>query len=162
VIAVGIACSTFGYCNIAIAGGARVLQTMSADGMFFRAVGRVDMRTRAPQVALLALGAWAIVLTLSGSFGALLDYTTVGEWLSHAAGIATLFWYRRHFIAQPSPYRVPGYPLLPLLFVGTVLAVIIATAIHAPGDAGMSLLIIALGVPVHWAWRRWGKPAPTP
>jgi APA family basic amino acid/polyamine antiporter len=162
VIAVGIACSTFGYCNIAIAGGARVLQTMSADGMFFRAVGRVDMRTRAPQVALLALGAWAIVLTLSGSFGALLDYTTVGEWLSHAAGIATLFWYRRRFIAQPSPYRVPGYPVLPIVFVGTVLAVIIATAIHAPGDAGMSLLIIALGVPVYWAWQRWGKRAPTP
>ena len=52
VIAIGIACSTFGYCNIAIAGGARVLQTMSADGMFFRATGRIDPRTRAPQIAL--------------------------------------------------------------------------------------------------------------
>ena len=105
VMAVGIACSTFGYCNIAIAGGARVLQTMGADGMFFRAAGRIEPRTRAPQIALAALGLWAIVLTLSGSFGQLLDYTTVGEWLAHAFGIATLFWYRRHFIDQPSPYR---------------------------------------------------------
>ncbi|WP_049623692.1 APC family permease [Frateuria defendens] len=152
-IALGIACSTFGYCNIAIAGGARVLQTMGADGMFFSAVGRIDPQSRAPQVALATLGAWAIVLTLSGSFGQLLDYTTVGEWLGHAAGIATLFWYRRHLAEQPSPYRVPFYPWLPLLFVTTVLAVIAATAITELRNAGMSLLIIALGVPVYYGWR---------
>ncbi|TAM58259.1 MAG: amino acid permease [Rhodanobacter sp.] len=157
VIAVGIACSTFGYCNIAIAGGARVLQTMGADGMFFRAAGRIEPRTRAPQIALAALGLWAIVLTLSGSFGQLLDYTTVGEWLAHVFGIATLFWYRRHFFDQPSPYRVPLYPLLPLLFVVTVVSVIVATAIHTPRDAGMSLVIIALGVPVYYGWRRWSR-----
>lgn len=155
VMAIGIACSTFGYCNIAIAGGARVLQTMGADGMFFRAVGRIESRTRAPQIALAVLGAWAIVLTWSGSFGQLLDYTTVGEWLGHAFGIATLFWYRWKFVDQPSPYRVPLYPLLPLLFVVTVFGVIIASAIHAPGDAGMSLVIIALGVPVYAVWRWW-------
>ena len=154
VIAIGIACSAFGYCNIAIAGGARVLQTMGADGMFFRAAGRIEPRTRAPQIALAALGAWAIVLTVSGSFNQLLDYTTVGEWLAHVFGIGTLFWYRRHFADQPSPYRVPFYPLLPLVFVITVFSVIVATAIHTPGDAGMSLLIIALGVPAYYGWRR--------
>ncbi|MEI7035561.1 APC family permease [Fulvimonas yonginensis] len=151
-IALGIACSTFGYCNIAIAGGARVLQTMGADGMFFSAVGRIERQSRAPQVALATLGAWAIVLTLSGSFGQLLDYTTVGEWLAHACSIATLFWYRRHF-AEPSPYRVPFYPWLPLLFVLTVLGVIGATAVHNPRDAGMSLVIIACGIPAYYGWR---------
>ena len=157
VIAVGIACSTFGYCSIAIAGGARVLQTMGADGVFFRATGRVDPRTRAPQIALAVLGAWAIVLTVSGSFNQLLNYTTVGEWLGHVFGIGTLFWYRKHFIDQPAPYRVPFYPLLPLIFVITVFGVIVASAIHAPGDAGMSLLIIALGVPVYYGWQAWSR-----
>ena len=155
VIAIGIACSTFGYCAIAIAGGARVLQTMSADGMFFRPVARLHPVNRAPQIALAALGGWAIVLTWSGSFGQLLDYTTVGEWLAHAFGIATLFWYRRHFANQPSPYRVPFYPLLPGIFVVTVLGVIVATAIRTPGDAGMSLVIIAVGVPVYYLRRWW-------
>jgi APA family basic amino acid/polyamine antiporter len=154
IIAVGIACSTFGYCSIAIAGGARVLQVMSADGMFFRPIARIDAKTGAPQFALAALGGWAIVLILSGSFKALLNYTTVGEWLSHAFGIATIFWYRRKLRDEPSPYLVPGYPVLPLVFTTTVLCVIAATAITEPGDAGMSLLIIAVGVPVYYLWRR--------
>jgi len=157
VMAIGIACSTFGYCSIAIAGGARVLQTMGADGMFFRAVGRIDARSRAPQVALAVLGGWAIVLVLSGSFGQLLNYTTVGEWLFHAFGIATLFWYRRRFAAEPAPYRVPFYPVLPFLFVLTVLGVIAATVFDSPGDAGMSLLLVLVGVPVYLVWRAWQR-----
>ena len=100
-------------------------------------MGRIDARSRAPQVALAVLGGWAIVLVLSGSFGQLLNYTTVGEWLFHAFGIATLFWYRRRFAAEPAPYRVPFYPVLPFLFVLTVLGVIAATTIDSPGDAGM-------------------------
>ncbi len=155
VMAIGIACSTFGYCSIAIAGGARVMQTMGADGMLFRAVGYIDPRTRAPQVALLLLGAWTVALMLWGNFGQLVDYTTVGEWLGHAFGIGTLFWYRWKFVDEPAPYRVPLYPLLPLVFVVTVLGVIAATAIASPRDAGMSLAIIALGAPVYWLWRRW-------
>ena len=157
VMAIGIACSTFGYCSIAIAGGARVLQTMGADGMFFRAVGRIDAQTRAPQVALAVLGGWAIVLVLSGSFGQLLNYTTVGEWLFHAFGIATLFWYRRRFAAEPAPYRVPFYPVLPFLFVLTVLGVIAATTYDSFDDAGISLLLVLAGVPVYLAWRAWQR-----
>lgn len=156
-MAVGIACSTFGYCSIAIAGGARVLQTMGADGLFFRAVGRIDQRTRAPHVALALLGAWTVALVLWGNFGQLVDYTTVGEWLGHAFGIGTLFWYRWKFVDEPAPYRVPLFPLLPLVFVVTVLGVIAATAIAKPGDAGMSLLIIALGLPVYFGWQRWSR-----
>lgn len=155
IMAIGIACSTFGYCSIAIAGGARVLQTMGADGMFFRSVGHIQPRWRSPQVALAVLGVWAIVLILTGTFDQLVNYTTVGEWLGHAFGIATLFWYRSKFGAQSSPYRVPLYPVLPFVFVCTVLGVIIATVIDTPGDAGMSLVIIVCGVPVYALWRAW-------
>ncbi|HUB90792.1 MAG TPA: amino acid permease, partial [Dyella sp.] len=122
-----------------------------------RSVGQIDARWRAPQVALGVLGLWAIVLIITGTFDSLVNYTTVGEWLGHAFGIATLFWYRRKFGAQSSPYRVPLYPVLPFVFVATVLGVIAATVISTPHDAGMSLVIIVLGVPVYALWRRWSR-----
>jgi len=105
-------------------------------------------------VALALLGGWAIVLTLSGTFAQLLNYSTVGEWLGHIFGIGTIFWYHKHCMDEPVTYHAPFYPVLPLIFMVTVFAVIVASAIHAPSDAGMSLVIIALGVPVYYAWRR--------
>jgi APA family basic amino acid/polyamine antiporter len=104
-------------------------------------------------VALTALSGWAIVLALSGSYGALLDYATFGDWLACAVGVATLFWYRRHDDGAVR-FRVPGYPLLPLLFVGAIGAVVVATMRDNPRNAGIGVLIMLAGVPVYYAWRR--------
>ena len=152
-IALGIAISTLGFCNITLVAGARVLQVMGEDGLFFRSVARLHPRHRTPNVALLLLSGWAIVLALSGSYGQLLDYATFGDWLACAVGVATLFWYRRHDRAAPR-FRVPGYPLLPLLFIGVVGWVVLQTMRDNPHNAGIGLLIMAAGVPVYFAWRR--------
>lgn len=156
VIALGVAISTLGFCNITLVAGARVLQVMGEDGLFFRAVARLHPRWRTPNTALLLLTSWAIVLALSGGYGQLLDYATFGDWLACAVGVATLFWYRRHDPANPG-FRVPGYPWLPWLFIATVGAVVVATLLDNPRNAGMGLLIMAAGIPVYGIWRRLGK-----
>jgi len=153
VIALGVAISTLGFCNITLVAGARVLQVMGDDGLFFRAVARLHPRWRTPNTALLLLTGWAIVLALSGSYGQLLDYATFGDWLACAVGVATLFWYRRHDSASPG-FRVPGYPWLPWLFIAAVGAVVAATLLDNPRNAGMGLLIMAAGIPVYGIWRR--------
>ena len=155
VIALGVAISTLGFCNITLVAGARVLQVMGEDGLFFRAVARLHPRWRTPNTALLLLTGWAIVLALSGGYGQLLDYATFGDWLACAVGVATLFWYRRHDPANPG-FRVPGYPWLPWLFIATVGAVVMATLLDNPRNAGMGLLIMAAGIPVYGIWRRLG------
>lgn len=151
-IALGVAISALGFCNITLVAGARVLQVMGADGLFFRAVARLHPRHRTPNIALLLLAGWAIVLALSGSYGQLLDYATFGDWLACAVGVATLFWYRRQ-PDQTTSFRVPGYPWLPLLFVGIVAGVVVMTMRDNPRNAGIGLLIMAGGVPVHYLWR---------
>ncbi len=152
-IALGVAISTLGFCNITLVAGARVLQVMGEDGLFFGAVARLHPRWRTPNTALLLLSGWAIVLALSGSYGQLLDYATFGDWLACAAGVATLFWYRRHDGA-PAGFRVPAYPWLPLLFVAAVAAVVVATLWDNPRNSGIGLLIMAAGIPVYFLWRR--------
>ncbi len=152
-IALGIAISTLGFCNITLVAGARVLQVMGQDGLFFRSVARLHPRHRTPNVALLLLGGWALVLTVSGSYGQLLDYATFGDWLACAVTVTTLFWYRRRD-PRPPRFRVPGYPLLPLLFVGVVGWVVFETMRNQPANAGIGVLIMLAGVPVYVAWRR--------
>jgi APA family basic amino acid/polyamine antiporter len=153
VIALGVAISALGFCNITLVAGARVLQVMGEDGLFFRAVARLHPRHRTPNTALLLLIGWSIVLTLTGSYGQLLDYATFGDWLACAVGVATLFWYRRHDDGA-TRFRVPAYPWLPLLFIAVIGAVVLATMRDNPLHAGIGLAIIAAGVPVYFFWRR--------
>ncbi|MFC5582320.1 APC family permease [Rhodanobacter terrae] len=152
-IALGVAISTLGFCNITLVAGARVLQVMGEDGLFFRAVARLHPRYRTPNTALLLLSGWAIVLALSVGYGQLLDYATFGDWLACAVGVATLFWYR-HRDGGDASFKVPGYPWLPLLFVGTVAWVVVMTARDNPRNAGIVTLIMAASVPVYAVWRR--------
>ena len=153
VIALGVAISTLGFCNITLVAGARVLQVMGEDGLFFRSVARLHPRWRTPNTALLLLSGWAIVLTLSGSYGQLLDYATFGDWLACAIGVGTLFWYRRHG-GESGGFRVPGYPWLPLLFIAAVTVVVVLSLRDNPRNTGIGVLIMATGVPVYAVWRR--------
>ena len=152
-IALGVSISTLGFCNITLVAGARVLQAMGEDGLFFRAVARLHPRWHTPNIALLLLSGWAVVLALSGSYGQLLDYATFGDWLACACGVATLFWYRRQ-ASQPGGFRVPGYPWLPLLFIATVALVVVLTLRDNPRNAGIGALIMLAGVPVYVVWRK--------
>ena len=152
-IAVGVAISTLGFCNISLIGAARVFQVMGADGVFFRCAAKLHPRWRSPNVALLMLAAWACVLALSGTFDQLLNYSTVGDWLGMAAVIGTLFWYRRTRAAEASPFRVPWYPLLPVVFLAAVLWIVAVTIWQHPGDAGMGALITVAGLPIYFIWR---------
>ena len=151
-IALGVAISALGFCNITLVAGARVLQVMGEDGLFFRSVARLHPRYKTPNIALLILIGWSILLAVTGSYSQLLDYATFGDWLACAVGVATLFWYRRHD-DEAIRFRVPVYPLLPLVFVAVIACVVFATMRDNPVNAGIGLIIIAAGVPVYFIWR---------
>ena len=157
-IAVGIAISTFGFCNITLVSGARVLQVMGEDGLFFSSVGRLHPRHHTPNLALLLLVGWSVVLVLSGSYGQLLDYATFGDWLACAVGVSTLFWYRRQQQGQVA-FRVPGYPLLPLIFIVTIALVVVESLRTSLVNTGIGVAIMAAGIPVYLIWRRLFSPA---
>lgn len=153
IIAIGIAVSTLGFCNITLVAGARVLQVMGEDGLFFSSVARLHPRYRTPNIALMALAAWAIVLVLGANYGQLLDFAAFGDWAAYAVTIATLFWYRRRGGERPA-FATPAYPLLPLVFMATVVAVVVAYALDKPLSAGVVCLVVLAGLPVYAVWRR--------
>ena len=119
-ITAGIAVSTFGFLNLVILVSPRVYQAMAADGLFFPRLARLHPRYRTPTSAIVFQAAWAIFLTLSGTYGDLLDSVVFADWLVFGATAATLFVYRARERAGSVPrarYRVPGAPITPLLFI---------------------------------------------
>jgi APA family basic amino acid/polyamine antiporter len=157
VMAVGIIASTLGFVNTGILSAPRMLQAMSADGLFFRFAARLHPRHRTPTGGIVIQAVWAVALALSGTYGQLLDYVVFGDWIFFGLIVATIFAYRRRDAVtgvRPSVFRMPGYPVLPALFV-TIAAYVVVSAIWSnPRNALLGALLIALGVPAFMFWRR--------
>ncbi len=161
-IAAGIAVSSFGFLNLVILVSPRVYQTMSADGAFFPALARLHPRFRTPGSAIVFQGAWAILLTLTGAYGQLLDYVVFGDWIFFGLVVSALFVYRRRD-ARPggagagstgaSGYRAWGYPVTPALFVLAAVYVVASSVASNPGNAAIGAGLLALGVPVYLFWK---------
>jgi basic amino acid/polyamine antiporter, APA family len=153
VIAAGIAASTFGFVNLCVLSGPRVLQAMAADGLFFRWAASLHPRYRTPGPAIIVQAVWAAVLTLSGTYGQLLDYTVFGDWVFFGLIVGTVFVYHRR---SKATFRVPGYPWAPALFVVMSVIVVISTIVSSPGRALVGALIIGSGAVAYGAWNARG------
>ena len=156
-IAAGIAISTFGFLNLVILVSPRVYQAMARDGLFFPSMARLHPRYRTPSAAILFQGAWAIILTLTGRYGDLLDYVVFGDWIFFAAVTSTVFVFRARERTGREPstirYRMPGFPLVPLGFMLAALYVVIGSIASNPGNAVKGTGLILLGIPVFLFWR---------
>ena len=145
--------STFGCNNGLILAGARVFYAMGLDGLFFKATARVHPRYRTPAFALVMQACWASVLTLSGTYGQLLDYITFASLLFLMLTLAAMFPLRKRTNLE-RPFSAWGYPWLPILYLLVVGFIEVALLIYKPLYTWPGLLIAVLGVPVYYLWRR--------
>ncbi len=154
-IAGGIAVSALGFLNLVILVTPRVLQAMAADGLFFPRLARLHPVHRTPTAAIAFLAAWAVALTLSGTFGQLVDYVTFADWIFFGLTAAGLFIYRsRDPAGGPggAGFRVPGYPWTPALFVAAAFYVVLSSVLANLRNAAVGGLLLGLGVPVYRYW----------
>jgi APA family basic amino acid/polyamine antiporter len=154
-ISLGITCSTFGFLNLVILVSPRVYRTMAADGVFFPALAALHPRYRTPGRAILVQGAWAILLTLTGTYGQLLDYVVFGDWIFFGLTAGTMFWYRRGERGERGErgFRAPFFPLTPILFCAAALYVVLSSVASNPVNAAIGAGLLVAGVPVFGFWR---------
>jgi APA family basic amino acid/polyamine antiporter len=132
----------------------RVFFAMANDGIFFRTLARVHPRFGTPAASIVAVALVGALLTLSGTFDQLLTYVVFTGWIFYMLAGISLFVFRRRDPHAPRPYRVPGYPLTPLVFVISALGVVLNTIVAQPARAAVGLGVVALGVPVYYLWAR--------
>lgn len=160
-MAVAILVSTFGCTNGLILSGARVYYAMARDGLFFRRAGLISRRTHVPVWALGVQGVWTALLTLTGTYGQLLDYVIFAALLFYILTMIALFRLRATRPEMERPYRAVGYPLVPALYVVAAAGIALVLLIAKPVYTVSGLCLVILGIPVYLLWRR-TNPEPFP
>ncbi len=152
-VGLAILVSIFSAANATMLSAPRVFYAMANDGLFFRALARVHPTYGTPANAIVAAGLWSALLAAIGSFEQLLTFVIFIGWIFYALAAASLFIYRRREPDTMRPYRVPGYPLTPLIFILAAAGLVVNTIVTQPLRAAIGLGIVSLGVPAYFLWR---------
>lgn len=169
-IAALVMISTFGTNNAVILASARIYYSMAKHGVAPAKLGTAHPRYHTPGASLSAQCIWAVVLILSGTFDMLTDMLVFVAWIFYAAGAFGVFVLRKKMPDAPRPYRVPGYPLVPAIFIVfatvflgltiyndlTTYQKAIAAGQPAVINSAFGLLLIAAGTPIYLLYRKRG------
>lgn len=149
--------SVTGALNGIILMTARVPYAMARDGVFFRGLAHVDPGSNVPARAIWVQGVWGSIIALSGTFDQITTSTIFAQWMIFAAVAAGVFVLRRKMPDAERPYRVLWYPVVPALFILVAVWLVINTLWASPVESGAGLLLIALGLPFYFYFRRAGR-----
>jgi APA family basic amino acid/polyamine antiporter len=152
-VSVAAMISIFAALNGSIMSGARVPYAMARDGFFFRPVSRVNPRFRTPSAAIVLLGVWSSLVLLSGQYRQLYTLVIFPSWILYGMTAASVIVLRRKRPDLARPFRVPGYPVVPLLFVFVAVALLYSTLRESPRESGIGLGLIVAGLPFYFYWK---------
>jgi APA family basic amino acid/polyamine antiporter len=159
-IALGIAISTVGFLSQSILTAPRVYYAMARDGVFFRAVGQLNARSRVPVIAIVLQGVWAAVIALTGKYDQILNYVVSIDVLFFGLTGASLLIFRARAkradadSERDAMIRVPWHPITTAIFVLACWAVSATTIVQYPRNAGIGVGILLAGVAVYQLWRK--------
>jgi APA family basic amino acid/polyamine antiporter len=162
-IAALIMLSTFDATNSTILTNARCYFAMAKANLFWKKTGKVHPKYKTPHISLMMQGTWAIVLLFSGSFWTIIDMYVFVNWIVYILmGTGVFIMRRRHPNAERS-FSVPGYPVVPglfVLFAITFVTLSLTTDIQNFQDGKqeflnsvMGLLMVLSGLPLYYLWK---------
>src|SRR4029077_17635098 len=149
-----VAVSTFGTLNGSMMTAPRIFFALAEDGLFPRAVARVDPRHGAPTGAIALAAALGALFVLVRTFKDLADQFVIGIWPFYALGVAAVFVLRRRRPELERPYRTWGYPIVPALFLLGSVFLLGNYLVSEPVKFTVDVGLIAVGIPVYLLWRR--------
>lgn len=157
--------STFGTLSAVLLTSPRVLFAMADDGMLFKPIARVHPKYETPYVAISLVALLGLVFVLTRTFEQLADTFVMAMIPFYALGVGAVYRLRQRPGYAPA-FRTPGYPVVPALFILSVVY-LLANALIDPSSRFSTVVIFAVllaGIPVYYATvaRRRGVTATAP
>jgi basic amino acid/polyamine antiporter, APA family len=150
-VAVTVMLSTFGTLNGTLLTSPRIFFALADDGLFFQKVAAVHPRFKTPYVSIVMTALLGVAFVLLRTFEQLADAFVTAIVPFYALGVASIFVLRKRADYDP-PFRVPLYPIVPILFVVSTIALLV-NAIIDPGSRWPTLAVlgvIVIGVPIYF------------
>ena len=152
-----IALSVFACAGLYILSTPRIFNQMASEGLFFSAFAKKDPRFGVPVNAIILQSAWAMILVYQwGEFSSIIDYVTFVEWLFLLTACIGIFIVRKKYAHEEAPFKVPFYPVLPLLFIAVIGWFIFKNVLADKAEYYAGLAVIPVGVAVYYAFK-WAK-----
>jgi amino acid transporter len=146
--------STFGALAAIVMTDPRIFFAMARDGNFFRRVGLAHPRYQTPHVAIVVAAVLACLYVTIRTFEDLAATFVLGIVPFYALAAAGVLRLRRTAPGLPRPYRTPGYPLVPLVYVLGVVIIMVNAVIETPLITLGNVAVSLAGIPVCLLWRR--------
>jgi APA family basic amino acid/polyamine antiporter len=151
-----ITVSILGALNVVTMLGPRIYYAMARDGVFFKSLAYVHPSFNTPVNAIILQAVWACLLIVTGTFGTLFTYVSVIITLFSAftVGSVIVLRYKRPDLRRP--YKLWGYPIVPILFIVIHLWIVWGSVTQNPFESLIGLFIVCLGIPAYLIWRKRG------
>ena len=157
IIAAVVMISTFSSVNGTMMASPRIFFGMADRGLFFKGIARVSPRFKSPSTAILLATSLGVVYVLFNDFQQLAEKFVLGIFPFYVLAVVAVFVLRRRAPGLERPYRVVGYPVVPLLFLLGATGMILNRLITRTADTAFTFGIILAGIPVFYAARAAGK-----
>jgi APA family basic amino acid/polyamine antiporter len=153
-VAAMVMVSTFGTLNALVLTQPRIFYAMAREGVLFASLARVHPRFGTPHVAIVWFTAGTLVGVSSSTFERLIEAFVLGVWPFLALAVAGVILLRRRRPSLDRPYKTPGYPIVPLVFIAGTLWVVGSALVARPTTTLGGIALTLLGIPVYLFWRR--------
>ena len=145
--------STVGSLNGVLLTRARVPYAAAVDGLFFRRFAHLSPGASVPAASVALHGIFASVLAISGTFDQLTNLATLAFVLFWGLSGVALIVLRRKMADAPRPFRVPGYPFVPLAFALVMAGILVSAFIENPAESLATFALVAVGLLIYPIFR---------
>lgn len=146
--------STLGCTNATILVSSRIYYAMARKGMFFKKAALTHAQNNTPYNALIYQCVWACILVFSGSFDMLTDMLIITGFMFFGLVVFGVIWLRIKRKEIVRPYKTPGYPFVPAIFVLFCLVLLIVSFSESPGKSIIGIGLVLSGLPFYFYWKR--------
>lgn len=153
-ISILIMVSTLNSTNNSLMSAPRIYFAMANDGLFFKKASHTHPKYKTPHKAIIMQMIWCVTLVISGSFDMLTEMLVFVAFIFYGCGAFGVVILRRKMADSERPFKVPLYPVIPVLFAAFSLVLVISTLIEAPVKSCIGLGLVLLGLPIYYFLNR--------